>query len=223
MKQTTKTLLGLLALVVIAGAVGGIALWTNKDETQKTEAKEKSEKLFDFDKAHAKEIRIEKDGKVSVALVKDTNWKLTQPVQAEADDSAVDSLLNTLTGLKQKKDLGDEKDAKAYGLDAPKLAVTVKLDDGKEQGIRAGLDNSFDNTLYVQRAGDPTIRIVDGYVKGNLDRGPFELRNKQVAHLDQNAEVKSVEVTGVKSPYTLTKDGTSWKLNGSAAADSGAH
>ena len=222
MKQTTKTLLGLLVLLIVAGAAGGLALWANKDEAQKAEAKEKSEKLFDFDKAHAKEVRIEKDGKVAVALLKgDKNWKLTEPVQAEGDDGSVDSLLNTLTGLKQKEDLGEEKDAKQYGLDAPRIAVMIKLDDGKEQGLRVGIDNTFDNTLFVQRAGDPTIRVVDGYVKSNLDKSPFDLRNKLVAHLDQNAEVKSIEVSGVKSPYTLTKDGAAWKLGSGAAADSG--
>lgn len=218
MKQTTKTLLGLLALLVVAGAAGGLALWANKDEQQKTEAKEKSEKLFDFDKAHAKEVRIEKDGKVALALSKDKDWRLTQPVQAEGDESAVEALLNALTGLKQKKDLGEEKDLKQYGLDAPKLAVTVKLDDGKEMGLRVGIDNTFDNTLFVQRAGDPTIRVVDGYLKSSLDKTPFDLRNKLVAHLDQAAEVKSIEVSGVKSPYSLSKDGAAWKLGSGAAA-----
>jgi len=223
MKQTTKTLVGLLALVIAAGAVGGLAFWANKDETAKTEAKEKSEKLFDFDKAHAKELRIEKDGKLSVALAKgDKGWKLLQPVQAEADDSAVDSLLGTLSGLKQKKDLADEKDLKSYGLDAPKLVVTVKLDDGKQQGLRAGMDNTFDSTLYVQKAGDATVRVVDGYVKANLDKSAFELRNKKVAHLDDAAEIKSVEVSGVKSPYALTKDGTTWKVGGALADGSAA-
>jgi predicted ribosomally synthesized peptide with SipW-like signal peptide len=223
MKQTTKTLVGLVALVLVAGAVGGVAYWTDKDETQKTEAKEKSEKLFDFDKAKVKEVRIEKDGKPAVQVVKaDKGWRLALPVQADADDNTVDSLLNTLTGLKQKKDLGDEKDLKSYGLDAPKLAVIVKLDDGKEQGVRVGVDNSFDNTLYVQKVGDPVVRIVDGYVKSNLDRSPFDLRNKLVAHLDPNAEVKSIEVTGTKSPYSLTRVGGSWKLDGASAADTGA-
>src|SRR6185503_8922723 len=119
MKQTTKTLVGLVALLLVAGAVGGVAYWTNKDEAQKTEAKEKSEKLFDFDKAKVKEVRIEKDGKPAVQVVKaDKGWRLALPVQADADDNTVDSLLNTLTGLKQKKDLGDEKDLKSYGLDA---------------------------------------------------------------------------------------------------------
>jgi hypothetical protein len=222
MKQTTKTLIGLAALLVVAGAVGGAALWANKDEAKKSEAKEKSEKLFDFDKARAQDIRIEKDGKLAVALTKaDKGWKLTQPVQGDGDEGAIDSLLGTLTGLKQKKDLEGEKDLKAYGLDASKLVVTVKLDDGKEQGVRVGVDNSFDSTLYVQKTGEATVRVVDGYVKSSLDRSAFELRNKKVVHLDDSAEVKRVEVSGVKKPYTLEKDGASWKL-GSAPADTSA-
>jgi len=58
MKQTTKTLVGLLVLLLVAGAVGGVALWTGKEEQKKADAKEKSEKLFDFDKAQVKELRL---------------------------------------------------------------------------------------------------------------------------------------------------------------------
>ena len=222
MSQIKKSLLGLLALLVVAAAVGGIAFWTQKDEAAKTEAKEKSEKLFDFDKAHARSLRLEKDGKLVAALAKDEKgWKLDQPIKAEADDSAVDSLLSSLSSLKQKKDLADEKDLKAYGLDAPRLAVMVKLDDGKEQGLLLGVDNSFDNTLYVKKSGDATVRIVDGYNKNTFDKSLLDLRNKKVAHLDDSAEVKRVEVSGVKNPYVLEKDGANWKVGG-APADSGA-
>jgi hypothetical protein len=222
MKQTTKTLFGLLALLVVAGAVGGAALWAGKDEERKAEAKEKSEKLFDFDKAHVKSLRLEKGGKLVAALSKDDKgWKIAEPLQAEADDGTVDSLLTTLSALKQKKDLGDDKDAKAYGLDAPGLSVSVTLDDGKEQGLQVGLDNSFDNTTYVKKTNDSTIRIVEAYNKSSLDKPLFDLRNKKVAHLDDNAEVKRVEVSGIKTPYLLEKDGADWKLGG-AKADAGA-
>ena len=80
MKQTTKTLLGLLVLLVVAGAIGGAAWWANKDEAKQTEAKEKSEKLLDFDKAHAKELRIEKGGKVAVALAKGSRCRRTRMI-----------------------------------------------------------------------------------------------------------------------------------------------
>src|SRR5260221_10862686 len=210
MKQTTKTLLGLLALLLVAGAIGGAAIWAGKDEEKKAEDKEKSEKLFDFDKAKVKSLRLEKAGKLVAALAKDDKgWKIAEPVQAEGDDASVDGLLTSLAGLKQKKDLGDEKDAKAYGFDAPKLLLSLKLDDGKEQGLQLGVDNSFDNTSYVRKLGDSTIRIIDGYTKNSLDKTLLELRNKRVAHLEDSAEVRRVEVAGVNNPDLLDKVGSS--------------
>src|SRR4051812_34330727 len=185
MKQTTKTLIGLLVLLVVAGAIGGAALWTGKDEQKKAEAKEKSEKLFDFDKARAKEVRLSKDGQLVARLTKaEKGWKMVQPVQADGDDAAVDTLVTALTGLKQRKDLADEKDLKAYGLDQPRLEIAIALEDGKEQGLQVGMDNSFDNTMYVKKLGDATVRVIDGYQKAGLDRTPFDLRDKRVAHLD---------------------------------------
>jgi len=218
MKQTTKTLFGLLLLLLVAGAIGGAALWTGKDEQKKTEAKEKSEKLFDFDKAKAKDLRLSKDGQVVARLSKaEKGWKLVQPVQADGDDATVETLLTTLGGLKQKKDLAEEKDLKAYGLDQPRLEVAVTLDDGKEQGLQVGIENGFDNTVYVKKLGDTTVRVIDGYQKASLEKTAFDFRDKRVARLDESAEVKKVEVSGVKAPYVLEKEGTAWKVNGGSA------
>jgi len=86
MKQTTKTLVGLLVLLLLAGGIAGLALWAGKDEQKKAEAKEKSEKLFDFDKAHVKELRLSKEGQLAMRLTKSEKaWKLVQPVEAEGD------------------------------------------------------------------------------------------------------------------------------------------
>jgi hypothetical protein len=223
MKQTTKTLLALLVLVAVAGAIGGAALWTGKDEKKKAEAKEKSEKLFDFDKGHVKELRLSKDGQGVVRLEKsEKGWMLLEPVRAKGDGTAVDSLLGTLTGVRQKKDLADEKDLKTYGLDQPKLEVVVKLDDGKEQGLQVGIENGFDNTLYVKKVGEGTVRVIDAYQKSSLEKTAFDLREKKVAHLDDGEEVKRIEVGGVKAPYALEKDGADWKLNGERADNAAA-
>src|SRR6267143_1926612 len=218
MKQTTKTLLGLLVLLLLAGAIGGAALWTGKDEQKKAEAKEKSEKLFDFDKSQVKELRLSKEGQLVARMEKsDKGWKLLEPVRADGDDTVVDSLVGTLSTLKQKKDLGEEKDLKAFGLDQPRLEVALKLDGGKDLGLQVGIDNGFDGTLYVKKHGEAMVRVIDAYQKASFEKTAFDLRDKRVAHLDDGAEVKRIEATGVKWPYPLEKDGTVWKLGGAPA------
>ena len=217
MKQTTKTLLGLLVLLVVAGAVGGVALWTGKEEAKKAEAKEKGEKLFDFDKAHVKMVRLTKAGQLVVQIEKgDKGWQLTKPVQADADDAIVDPMLTSLSTLKQKKELDGEKDLKPFGLDKPALEVSLKLDDGKEEGVQIGGENAFDNTLYVKKQGDSAVRVIEAFRKTGFDKTAFDLRDKKVAKLPDGAEVTRVEVTSSAPPYTISKEGAVWKVNGQA-------
>src|SRR5262249_30348632 len=106
MKQTTKALLGLAVLVVVAGAIGRVALRTGKDEERKPGAREKRENSVDSERAKVKGLRLSKDGQLAARLTKaDKSWKMVQPVQSDGDDTAVDNLLAALIGLKQKKDL----------------------------------------------------------------------------------------------------------------------
>jgi uncharacterized protein DUF4340 len=221
MKQTTKTLLGLVVLLVVAVAIGGIAVRTGKEEAKKAEAKEKGEKLFDFDKAHAKVLRLSKGGQLVVQVEKgDKGWQLTQPVQAPGDDAIIDPLLTALSNLKEKKAIEGEKDLKPFGLEKPAMEISLKLDDGKEQALQLGGENSFDNTLYAKKQGDSTVRVIDAWQKNTLDKSAFDLRDKRVTKLPDGAEVKRIEVTSVSSPYTLEKDGAGWKVNGQAADNS---
>ncbi len=224
MKQTTKSLVTVLALVVGAGAIGTAALWAGRAEEKKAAQKERTEKIFDIDKAKVRSLRVEKAGKLVAALVRKdatAGWDLIEPVKAEGDDTTINALVDALAALKQKKDLGDEKDGKPYGLETPAAVVSVKTDDGKESRLEIGADNPFDNTVYVRKSGDATIRMIDSSAKAPFAPELFGLRDKSVAHLDPTAEVRRIEMTGTKVPYTLEKDGAAWKLASPAgAADS---
>ena len=74
----------------------------------------------------------------------------------------------------------------------------------------------------MKKQGESTVRVIDAYQKTSFEKTAFDLRDKRVAHLDDAAEVKRIEATGVKWPYTLEKDGTAWKLGGAPADGAGA-
>lgn len=215
MKQTTRSMVWLLAFIGAALAVGFGAAWVGRDEEKKTEQKEKSAKLFDgLDKSKVRSLRLEKAGKlVALAVRPDEKspWKLAEPLSADADEGAVNSLLEAAVGLKQKSDLGGESDLKQFGLDAPRTRISFKLDDGKEEGD-FGADNQFDNTLYLRKLGEKIIRIGEGSSKAPFEKVFFDLRDKRVAHLDDGAELRRIEVRGGPASYALIKDGKDWKL-----------
>jgi hypothetical protein len=215
MKQTTRSLLTTLVVLVVAGAIGGAALWVTRDTEKKAQQKEKSAKLFDgFDKAKARKIKLLRDGKLVAALTRadaGAPWKIAEPVAADTDATTVDTMLNAVGDFKQKSDLGDA-DLKQYGLDHPNTVVTVTMDDGKEQTLEIGETNPFDSSVYVRKAAEKTVRIADGWEKAPFEKQLLDLRDKRVLHLDDSADVRRIEVAGTSPAYKLEKEGTSWKL-----------
>ena len=221
MKQTTKSLVTVLAFLAVAGVAALGALYVNKDEAKKAAATEESAKFFAIDKAKARDLKLVRDGAL-VAEVKRASatapWTLALPAQvagAEADEATVSAILDRLDSLRSKNTL-DGMDAKAAGLDTPKLAVTVGEEGGKESTLLLGADNTFNQTTYAQKKGEAAIQAIATADKAPFEKTVFDLRDKRVAHLDPGAEVRKIEVSGTQAPYTLEKDGADWKLAGAA-------
>ncbi|MFL5310972.1 MAG: DUF4340 domain-containing protein [Myxococcales bacterium] len=215
MKQTTRSLFTTLGVLVAAAAIGGAALWVTRDTEKKAQQKEKSAKLFEgLDKGKVRQVKLVRDGKL-VALVSRADaaapWKIAQPVAADADASTVDALVSGVADFKQKSELG-EADTKQYGLDQPVMSISVKTEDGKEQGLEFGETNPFDSSAYVRKAGEKTVRIAEGWTKAPFEKQVFDLRDKRVLHLDDTADVRRLEVAGTTPAYTLEKDGAAWKI-----------
>jgi hypothetical protein len=215
MKQTTRSLLTTLVVLVAAGAIGGAALWVTRDTEKKAQQKEKSAKLFDgFDKSKARKIKLLREGKLVATVARadaGAPWKLAEPIAAEADTTAIEAMLNAFADFKQKSDLG-EADPAQYGLDHPNTVVTVTMDDGTEPSLEIGETNPFDSSVYARKDGEKTVRIADGWEKAAFEKQLLDLRDKRVLHLDDSAEVRRIEVAGTSPAYKLEKDGTSWKL-----------
>jgi hypothetical protein len=229
MKQTTRTLVTALAFLCAAGAVGLGALWVNKDEAKKVELNEKSSKLFEIDRAKVRGLRLLKAGEL-VAEVKraDANapWTIAQPSQlasAEADEATVSGMIDKLDSIRQKGEVSG-MDAKAAGLDGdkPRWTVTLTEEGGRQSTLLIGEDNGFDATTYVKKGGEAAIRAVASSEKAPFEKSLFDLRDKLVARIDGTADVRRVEVTGIKAPYTLVKDGAGWTLAGGGKADAAA-
>jgi Domain of unknown function (DUF4340) len=215
MKQTTRSLVTALIVLGIAAAVGGAAVWVTRDTEKKTEQKERSARLFEgLDKAKVRQVKLVRGGKL-VAVVSRADasapWKISEPVTADADTMAVSGMVDALETLKQKSEIGDA-DPKQYGLENPAIVVSVKTDDGKEQAVEFGETNPFDSSVYVRKQGEKTVRIADGSTKTGFEKQLFDLRDKQVLHVDLDADVRRIEVAGTSPGYTLEKDGASWKM-----------
>jgi len=76
------------------------------------------------------------------------------------------------------------------------------------------------SSAYVRRAGDSRVYLWRGRLAQLADHTVDDWRDKRIAAVEPDS-IALVRVERGQEPYTLTRDGKVWKLNG-AATDSGA-
>jgi len=153
-------------------------------------------------------------------------WKLTQPVAARADFSAVEGLVSRLTTLQMKSVAAPEAaDLAQYGLDKP--AATATIGSGSSQATVALGKPSGDGAVFARDQSKPQVVTVESAVLDELKKAPGEYRLKDL--FDARA-FNSTRIDVVRGGVTTTleksksknKDGQEqevWKLVAPAAKD----
>lgn len=185
---------------------------------------------FPADKAVRVQIRAEQ----SCQLVKvDDKWALDRPLAARADQDKVKSLLGDISNISAEKFVKDAPtplDLAGYGLDKPRLSVTVELvppapttapatapaatkpapAKGKVLTILFG--KTADKKVFAKLADQPWIFQVDESKLENLQPKPIDLRDKVVLEL-AGREISRIEASppGVAAS-TLEKVNGHWKI-----------
>ena len=208
---------GLLAGVIVLLVLGGVLFWSNKK--QKAEAAKPSTdaapKILDIPQDQIREIRIQKTGSEAMLLRKgdDGKWQIMDPKPLRADQDSVTSLVSTLSTLNADK-LVEAKaaDLSAYGLNAPKLEVTVQKKDGKSQQLDIGDDTPTSSGAYVKLANDPRVFTVYTYVKTSLDKTPNDLRDKRLLTFDQDKLTRVDVQSGTQTIEFGKNNQSDWQI-----------
>lgn len=119
-------------------------------------------------------------------------WRLVEPYEARADDAAVDTLLDALTGLRKARTLEDF-DPAAVGLDSPRGAVTLTTADG-ESRLRVGAGVPGSDNVIVALDGSDDAWVTTASFLAQLDREPEAWRSREVVAVARE-EVREVRLT----------------------------
>jgi hypothetical protein len=107
-------------------------------------------------------------------------WHLTRPVEATADNVAVDGLINRLNTLQMKSIVTDQStagDAKQYGFDRPQSTVTLTAG-GNTVSLTIG--GKAGEEVYARDSSRPLVSTTESSVLTDLQKGPDEYRRKEV-------------------------------------------
>ena len=144
----------------------------------------------------------------------EASWRITAPIEADADQATVRSLVTTLKDLKRDQVVAEAPDDPArFGLDAPPFTVSVGRAIGEEYtvALHVGDKSPVGSNSYIQVKGEPAVLLASADLEVPLDKKLFDLREKRVVAF-QRTDLQRLRVTSEKGAVGLEKKGTTWRL-----------
>jgi hypothetical protein len=202
----------LIALAIVVLGLGAYILLVERHRPTTDELKAREGKVFaDFDQAKAKKIVIDNShGRFVLAKEKDA-WKLTEPLADQANQGAVSSLLYSIAGLKADRTFkpGEVKPAE-YGLDKPRLDVTVDTEGGKSYTLKLGNELPLGNERAAVTGSGP-VYLVGKYITSDIDKDLSGWRSDQLAQV-YSTDVASLSVANPSGQVALAHTGSIWTI-----------
>ena len=200
-----------LVVLGVALGLGAYLYFVERKQEIKPDEKAK-EKVFQVEAPKVKELDLASAERIH--LVKEGSaWRMTEPGPAPADASAVESVLTSLAGLQMDEVVGDNvTDLAQYGLAQPRTTVSATVEGAPSPLTLLLGDKTPDGAgVYAKTGASPRVFTVAAYQEGALARKPFDLRDRDVLHFQQDAAA-SLDVTGPQGAYSLASDGTEWTI-----------
>lgn len=150
-------------------------------------------------KLHANKIRWE-------ALKKEDEWFFKKPVNALAESSKINDILRSLSNLKAKEFVSEEKkkdEIKKYGLDHPEYEITLSMPLANQE-VTFFLHKEEDKLFATTSLSNKIIASEDS-ILSDLEKEAEELREKEISNF-YSWEANKLYLRKGEIEWTLTKD-----------------
>ncbi|WP_447973102.1 DUF4340 domain-containing protein [Nitrospira sp. Kam-Ns4a] len=200
MKRYLVTLLLAIVLAALATYVSFVEL---PMERAKTQAEAQQKQLLPFKEREITGLTVKSlADEVRLAAETDHAWKVTAPIETEADVREVDSLVRALVLGKVSRVVGEKgADLAPFGLDRPSVVLTVTAGD-RQETLSIGDSGPLSSSLYALRASDGQVLLTDLAPKDFLNKTLFTFRRKEVLRVDQ-AKTERLRLTFPQSEIVL--------------------
>jgi Domain of unknown function (DUF4340) len=175
--------------------------------------------VFTYDRAKIERVEIESPkGKVTLAL-QDGKWRITAPAALRADEGAMSEMLFRARDLRaQDFAAEDAKRLAAYGLDKPRLRLSVWEKESKEPKTLLLAPAREKDRAYatVLGSGGAGVVSVDAKALEELARGVADLRDRSLAEAFDTKDVTRIAIQRPNVTLTLDRTGTredDWQLS----------
>ncbi len=204
---------GLLVLLALFAAAVAIVVFVDR---QPPEEEKKSETLGSLvpvvlDAVDALE-RARGEGRLRLERTADKGWRLSHPIEAEADPRQVKSLFEAAV-LARIQRVVEEKasDMKRYGLDPPDTLLRVFPAKGQAVlEIAVGRSSPVGSGRYVA-TGDGRVLLAEGLAVGALEQDADSFLEKRLFPVE-SGEIRRITLDRAAGRLALVRDGSDWRL-----------
>lgn len=205
MKSRTVLILALVFLALGAW----VYFYEIKGGEKRKETKEEADRVFSFKKEEITElllrparIHLKKEGE---------SWVLTEPVQAGVEKWTVEGLLASIEGVRRER-LVEERpqDYAPYGLKPPKFEVEI-FHGSKRDTLYLGDKNATETYVFAKKGSEPQVFLTSTSILWNVDKKPFDFRDKTVLAFERD-QVRKFVLRADGKKFSLVKTEGKWKL-----------
>ncbi len=201
----------ILVLLLLVGGLGAYLYWV---EVPKARQEATKAKLIDAPADDITAIDLVFPDR-ELALGKQNGaWRITKPIDAPADDTAVKTLLTSLTGAEIQKSLDSAaSDLATFGLDKPDPIVKLATAKGELPPIAVGKNAAIGGKTYVRVGDEAKVTLVPGTIKVALNKQPKDLRDKSLLSFkDDDVTRVDIAPTGAPPVAIVKKDKDVWMI-----------
>jgi hypothetical protein len=207
-----------LVLAILCVALGAYIYFV---ELERAAEEEKKETLFTFETKDVTSVALSTSDRRIELKKSEGKWRLTAPLEADADETSVDNLVKAIAECEVKRKLEDvPEDLTPYGLGDGSITVRVTLASGELPEIKVGKTTPVGFSTYVKRADKPEIFLTGSAFRSGMDKQVKDLRDKKILAFD-DAQVEEIALGGTDRDVLLKKSDGKWNLErpGPYAAD----
>jgi len=173
--------------------------------------------IFVFDENNVREVFIRNPGgEYLIVRGPQEKWRIVKPVETEADQDFVNSLINGMRNLTLERVLEEKpKDLSLYGLDKPRMGIRITLE-GSEKPLALNVGKKSPlGRLYAKRDDQERVFLVAMMVEQALMKGLFDLRDKSVVSFERD-QVEKIILQTPNKRAELAKRDKGWFVLGRA-------
>jgi hypothetical protein len=166
------------------------------------------------------EIQVANAGNSQRLKHEGVSWHITEPFQAAAASSQVDSLVNELLRPRAERFVADfAKDLSLYGLERPHARIVVRSESSAQKDMAAMVKEKVlligkpaddgDKTRYGMLAGNEGIFVVGEKLAHVADQKALDWLDRNLLTLETGA-ITRIENQNADRKWTLERRGQSW-------------